>query len=62
MELYPCPFCEGKAVVAVRDDPGRDRHWFWVSSSICKVGQPQSPYTVEETAETDWNDRCDHPW
>jgi Restriction alleviation protein Lar len=59
MELYPCPFCGGEAVVGVRHDPWRHCQWFWVLCGICKVGQPQSQYTVLETAETDWNDRCD---
>jgi len=59
MELYACPFCGGKAVVGARDDPERDCRWFWVSCSICKVGQPQSLYTVEGSAKADWNDRCD---
>jgi hypothetical protein len=59
MELYPCPFCGGKAVVDARDDPERSCRWFWVSCRICQVGQPQSLYTVEGTAEAAWNDRCD---
>jgi hypothetical protein len=59
MELYPCPFCAGKAVVSVRDDPKHNCHWFWVSCSICKVGLSQSQYRVEETAKTDWNDGCE---
>jgi hypothetical protein len=45
-------------VLGDRDDPERGCHWFWVTCCICKVGQPQSQYTVEGTAETDWNDRC----
>jgi Lar family restriction alleviation protein len=58
MVLKPCPFCGGEAILAVRDDPANDCHWFWVTCRICKVGQPPSLYTVEQSAETAWNDRC----
>jgi hypothetical protein len=57
MELSPCPFCSGKAAVEFRDDP--ERRSYWVSCGVCKVGQPQSLYTVGVIAESAWNDRCD---
>ena len=57
MKLRMCPFCGGEAVLAVRDDPANDCHWFWVSCEGCNVTQPNSKYIAAGAAELAWNDR-----
>ncbi len=57
MKLSTCPFCGSDAVLAVRDDPTEECHWFWVTCKGCDISQPNSKYRGAGAAELAWNGR-----